>query len=216
MIHVYAFADGLRGLPRIDGLDGAPLEEVSVGGVSTVFSRRHSVRETQREDAIVHGLVVGALERAADVVVPVRYGQEVRDERALADAVDGNAEAIRAAFVRVRGCAEIAVRVWGARREAPQSVTGADYLRARRAAESQRRATVDSLHGRLFGLARDSRIRYGSLGDEELFVAAYLVPSSRLDEVSRAVEAFGSAHPDLTVVCTGPWPPFSFVDEVAG
>lgn len=213
MIHVYAFAEDLRRVPDVDGLDGAPLEQLSVDGVAAVFSRRESSAEPRGEEAIAHGTVVGALEGEATAVVPVRYGQLLQDESALADVLRDQIEAIRATFARVRDCAEVAVRVWGTPARVQHADGGAGYLHARRDAESRRRAIVGRLHDGLLGLSRDARIRYGTLADEELFVAAYLVPTGRLEDVTRTIEAFGSQHPELTVVCTGPWAPFSFAEE---
>jgi hypothetical protein len=215
VIHVYAFAEDLRGLPDVDGLDGARLEQLSCDGVAAVYSRRVSSARPSRDEALVHGTVVGALERRAATVVPVRYGQVLQNEQALAEAVRSKGEAIRTTFARVRDCVEIAVRVWGAPTRV-EAADGAGYMHGRREAELQRRAVVDQLHERVSSAARDARIRYGALGGEELFVAAYLIPAARLTEVTREVESFGSDHRDLTVVCTGPWPPFSFAEDASG
>jgi hypothetical protein len=51
------------------------------------------------------------------------------------------------------------------------------------------------------------------LHGREQLVAAYLVQRTRLDELRAVVDAFAERHRDLTVVCTGPWAPFSFAQE---
>jgi hypothetical protein len=76
---------------------------------------------------------------------------------------------------------------------------------------SSARESDDALHGRLAGLARETRTATVS-GDEAL-AAAYLVPADRMSDVRAAVDAFGDQHPDLTLVCTGPWAPFSFSES---
>jgi len=43
--------------------------------------------------------------------------------------------------------------------------------------------------------------------------ACYLVERDRVDEFARSVETYASAHPELSLVCTGPWAPASFAGE---
>src|SRR5438552_1665664 len=40
--------------------------------------------------------------------------------------------------------------------------------------------------------------------------AAYLLPRSEVDSLRTAVEKVGRTRPELTFICTGPWPPYSF------
>jgi hypothetical protein len=40
---------------------------------------------------------------------------------------------------------------------------------------------------------------------------AFLLPKERLDGFREAAGALGSAAPDLDILVTGPWPPYSFV-----
>jgi Gas vesicle synthesis protein GvpL/GvpF len=210
MIHVYAFAEQLEDLPPVDGLDGAPLERVRVDDVDAVFSRRtaETSRDSLRSDAVAHGEVVEALTSRAAVIAPVRFGELVSDESALAQSLRDRLPALRRAFDRVRGCVEVAVRVHDrAEPVADRPTSGAAYMRSRAAAESERRESVDELHRQLKAVARDARIDRAS--------AAFLVPASRLDDVRRTVDGFAASHPDLTLVCTGPWAPFSFVEDAA-
>ena len=46
-----------------------------------------------------------------------------------------------------------------------------------------------------------------------LFAASYLVPEPELDRFKRVVSRLAADHPELAIVCTGPWPPYSFVDD---
>lgn len=219
MIHVYAVAEGLAELPECGGLDGAALERRSVDGLTAVFSRRAggSSPERLRDDALAHGAVVEALMARATAVVPVRFGEVVADEAALADSVHARLPALRRTLGSVRGCVEISLRVWGAADEprAARPANGAEYMRARASAESRRRDALDGLHARLGRIARAASIRRGVADPRERLAAAYLVAAGRVDEARDVVEAFAAAHDDLTVVCTGPWPPFSFVEEPA-
>lgn len=208
MIHVYAFADDLRSLPAIRGIDGAPLECVSVDDVFTVYSRREgpASAERVREEALEHGAVVDALVRESAAVVPVRFGEVAEDAEALQDSVRARVGSIRRSFDRVRGCVEVGLRVWGEPETISTATTGSDYLRA----HAGRQHVVDALHTDLERCARDVRPDNPPRIGSELFSAAYLVEAERLGEVAAVVNRFGGEHPELTVVCTGPWAPYSF------
>ena len=47
-------------------------------------------------------------------------------------------------------------------------------------------------------------------GDRLLLSAAYLVPRDGVDDFRGHVVELERAHPDLALVCSGPWPPYSF------
>jgi hypothetical protein len=151
MIRVYAFADGLRSLPE-------GVERVELGSLTAIVTRG------AEPEPIVHGRIVESLVEHAAAVLPVRFGEELPDDRALARLVGEREGALLEALERVRGCVEIGLRVWGDR------------------------AAADRLHARLAALARESRVRRA--GDDEL-VTAYLVPRGLVpaiqDEVARAL-----------------------------
>jgi glycine/D-amino acid oxidase-like deaminating enzyme len=201
MIHVYAFAERLAELPDMDGLDAAALECVRVEEVDAVFSRRtgETSKETLRRDALAHGAVVEALTTRAAAVAPVRFGERMADAAELGESLRERLPVLRGAFDRVRDCVEIAVRVHEPARREERPSSGTAYMRA--AGRSQRK---DELHRELRALARDARVARDS--------AAFLVDRDRLDDVRRVVDEFAAAHADLTVICTGPWAPFSFVE----
>jgi hypothetical protein len=45
----------------------------------------------------------------------------------------------------------------------------------------------------------------------ELLRAAYLVDRREVPRFRATVERLQSAHPDAAILCTGPWPPYSFM-----
>jgi hypothetical protein len=196
MIHLYAFADGLRDLPAVEGLDSAPLESRRLDGLDAVFSRRdhESTGESLHADAVVHGKVVEALVDRAAAVLPVRFGELSPDDEALARAVRERAAGLRRGLDHVRGCVEIGVRISSV--DAIVATTGTEYMRLRREASGQ------ELHAQLRRLAREARS-----GAES---AVYLVPRETLATVRDCAQRFARGHPQLTVVCTGPWAPYSF------
>jgi hypothetical protein len=60
-----------------------------------------------------------------------------------------------------------------------------------------------------------SASREAHVSSRGAFEAAYLLERGRVAEAERVVRAFADAHPALTVVCTGPWAPYSFAGGVA-
>ena len=210
MIHVYAFADQVRELPPLEGLDGAPLELRTIDGVAAVLSRRlgQPNEGSLRDEALVHGLVVEALADRADAVLPVRFGETSTDDEAFARVVQGRADRLRRRLDSVRGCVEIGLRITEPTSGAPvEAATGTDYLRALQRATG----AVGQLHRDLAALARESRLRRAG----DVHIGAYLAPRGRVDEIRGAVARFAAARPELTVLCTGPWAPYSFVEEPA-
>jgi len=198
MIHVYAFVDGLTGLPGRPGVEGAVLEEIRASGVVAVISR-HSAPASgdPRAAAVAHGLVVEALRSAAESVLPARFGESFAGEAELGEAVAASGERIRAALELVRGCVELGVRLTPAGTVVAAS-SGRAYLEARRAQTS----VVSALDERLETFTRAVASGAGE--------RVYLVESASAPAAVEAVHAFAAAHPDVSVVCTGPWAPYSF------
>jgi hypothetical protein len=203
MIHIYAFAEGLQGLPDVAGLDGAPLESRRLDGFDVVVSRRDgkTAGASLRADAIVHGTVVEALVERATAVLPVRFGEEPADEDSLVRLFEGQSPHLRRSLDHVRGCVEVGVRILSANETADHASSGTEYMLARRAAG----AGYHELGEQLRALVREVRASHDG--------AAYLVPRSAVDAVRSAVQRFADTRPELTVVCTGPWAPYSFVGD---
>jgi hypothetical protein len=202
VIHVYAFAAGLDELPELTGLEDRPLERRVIDGIEAVVSRREGTSrdEDVRGDAYVHGTVVEALVDCSAAVLPVRFEQRPVDDDLFAQTVSDRAPGIRRALDQVRGCVEIGVRVISSPVRAKSS-SGAAYLRERRVASGA------ELHELIVPLASDSMPGSGT--------AAYLVPRGRLSELRDCVQRYAEQHPELTILCTGPWAPYSFTTEAA-
>jgi hypothetical protein len=113
-------------------------------------------------------------------VLPVRYGTRLGDEAEAARAVAERSDELLATLERVRGAVELSVRVVGDGAEA--------------------------VHEVLRPLARDAR-RLPSSGE---FRAAYLVDRDGVDPFVAEVAGLQRTTTDLQLLCTGPWPPYSF------
>lgn len=210
MIHLYAVVDELGALPEWAGVDDAPLEQRRVGELELVVSRTaDSSGPVSREAVLRHAEVVEELMSRSGAVLPAQFGRAFGDEDELAEAVTTKARELARGLRLVRGCVEFGLRVLGAdERDAGSSSSGAEYMRARLAEEKRQERLVDQLHEPLARLSRTARLDRSS--PRSLFEAAYLVPAENVAEFRAAVARLETKRPEVAVVCTGPWPPYSF------
>jgi hypothetical protein len=175
-----------------------PLRAVPVDGLSVLCAPARPEPVTRealwQREATLEALM------GERTVLPIRYGTFVADEAAAAGAVAPRCAALRAGLERVRGAVELSVRVHA---DAPAPDTGARYLsRAREARD---------VHEPLAALARAAVLR----PTRELLRAAYLVDRGSVGAFVAEVERLQRERPDLAILATGPWPPYSFAAEHA-
>jgi hypothetical protein len=183
-----------------------PLRAVACDALTAICAPAGESR-TDAESLWRHEELVEALMETRDLL-PVRFGTLLADEAAVAQAVGGRSGQLAGQLERVRGAVEIAVRV-ADRASSPLSgqtgTSGTDYMRLR--AESVRIARV--IHDELSAVARDSTTRPGP----ELMRGAYLVERGGVDDFVARVRRLQDVNPGLDLICTGPWPPYSFADR---
>jgi hypothetical protein len=78
-----------------------------------------------------------------------------------------------------------------------------------------RERLATSLHTPLQRHAR-ATFRRRTLDPAFVHDASYLVPRDDADAFRAQVDAFGAAHPELALVCTGPWAPYTFAADGEG
>ena len=196
-----------------------PLRAVRSGTLSVLCAPavEHEVTAESlwRREALIEGLME---ERD---LLPVRFGTLVADDRAAASAVAERREELLAGLERVRGAVELGLRV-EPREPPPQGdraphgdgmpqrggarPSGREYLRAK----LDRLEVARTLHEPLALIARAAVLQPG----RPLLRAAYLVDRGAVEAFVAAVRRLQQAHPELALLCTGPWPPYSFAEEV--
>jgi Gas vesicle synthesis protein GvpL/GvpF len=180
-----------------------PVRAVRSDGLAVLYApaeRQAVTAETLwHHEQVVEGLM------ADREILPVRYGTFVPDPSAAAEAVAKRSDELAASLERVRGAVELAVRVEISEPEAESTESGRDYMTAK----VRRMAKADLVHERLSPVAREHVIRPGP----ELLRAAYLVDRAEVEHFVSLVLRLQESHPDLDLVCTGPWPPYSFAME---
>lgn len=201
MIQLLAFVTGLR-RPLPDGVDAVAFGDVvAVVGEAT-------------DEPLQQGLAVQELLERVDAVLPARFGERFRDVEALADAVEAHVEELGRRLRAVAGCVEIAVRVGRPAAADDREADGAAYMRRRLRALTAETAAATELHSRLQHRARSAAVVDPALS-RLLHDACYLVERGAVDDFAGCVSEFADAHPELSLVCTGPWAPASFAEAPA-
>ena len=114
-------------------------------------------------------------------------------------------------FERVRGCVEIGLRVFAddARPATAEESTGREYMLGRLAELRGVERLAADLHESLAAGTRASSCRL--LASPQLLLSAtYLLSRREVESFRIAVAGAEREYPELTFVCTGPWPPYSF------
>jgi len=191
VIELYAIA-GHPGppLPSV-----ASLREVTSGGLAAVCMS-HVEHEASPEALWRHEAVVEALMEDRDLL-PVRYGTCVEDESAVARVLDERRDGLLEALDRVRGAVELSVRGHD------PTVDTTDPVATMRGHE---------VHAELSRLARESARRRGR-DPGEVLRGAYLVERDSVQAFVAEVARLQDAHDDLSLLCTGPWPPYTFAER---
>ena len=207
MIELFAITDNPGPpLPQV-----AELELVPIDGLAAVCAPAGDA-ELSPETLWHHEDVVEALMADRDLL-PVRYGTRLEDEAAVARAVKERRDEFAAALDRVRGAVEVSVRAMATEPDADPApavavTTGADYLRLKARVEADHGKTARALGEPLDALARASV--QGRPRASEIFRAAYLVERDAVGRFADEVARLQSTNPGLSILCTGPWPPYSF------
>jgi hypothetical protein len=215
VIWVYAICEqpGLP-LPRVRGLADAPLETIAEGPLVAVLSRHAQAPDEPALDALLaHERVVESL-MAERAVLPMRFGTRPSSADSVREALVERRDVLLEALDRVRGRVELAVRAMEPAASAaptppPAALSGGEYLRARLAGARTRTA----LHEPLAALAVAAR-RWPERAPGELLHTSYLVDEAAVAHFRNAVERLQREHSEAALLCTGPWPAYSFVEAV--
>jgi hypothetical protein len=203
-------------LPAVHGLAQTPLEGIAEGPLLAVATRHQRAPEEPALDALwVHENVVEAL-MAERAVLPMRFGTRLPDAEGVRAALEARRALLLDALERVGGRVELAVRALLPAAEAgaapaPAAATGREYLRSRL---SSARSGA-SLHEPLAAIAVAAR-RWPGLAPGELLRASYLVEQPAVARFRATVEQLQREHPEAALLCTGPWPAYSFTEPASG
>jgi hypothetical protein len=212
---VYAIADGPLDNRGADGVGASAVRAVGTGGLVALVSE-HERAPAPTEAALWAFDEVIESYMGDRAVLPARFGSMVQDAATLKALLDDRRGELTAKLGRVRGAVELGVRVsWRdlpAGSPADDEATGTSYMLDRVAGSRRARDLAGRLDRVLAPLARAARCRV--LARPAIPVSAsYLVDRGRVESFAVAVSDLDAAIDDADLVCTGPWPPYSFAGE---
>ncbi len=236
MIYLYAITEEIETpLEAMCGVDFAPLTYLHRGSLTAVVSRVSSrvLAPTPRRLWQHEQVVEAVMDQYS--VLPARFSTIVGDEASMTSQLEELSQVFVDDLERLRGCVELSLRVirlWdsnaggdgAADGACPELVatekTGRTFDVARRAAQAQRRTNRrrneslgELINRSLAACALDHRL-YVEEGSGVVIKAAYLVEKSRLGVMQQAVRRLMKTYTNLHFLCTGPWPPYHFVEPI--
>jgi hypothetical protein len=205
-LYLYAVIDEEPALPLGAGLAEEPLRLVRCGELLVVAGEAEpkvTPENLAAQDAVIRRLTVTA-------VLPIRFGEKVRDEEELCKLLKPRSLDLIAALERVRGCEQMTLRVFGIPGPPPpqsdeDAGPGTRYMEARRREIERARSLpeIEPLLDRLRPLVRAERIERKEQGTL-LGTVYHLV---RREDVPAYKETLKEED---GVAVSGPWPPYAF------
>lgn len=231
--YVYAILPCGTAPPAVTGLQDNPLLFVRHRDLCAATSVVNLAHIRTAANALRHEAVVEALGRVGPAL-PVRFGTTLPDESAIVRALSDRYATLLADLDRLTGTVEYGLTaLWKepAQDRLPEGRSpdpgapggdlpggpGTRYMRARLAMYQQEAARRD----RAAEAARvlDRQLRPAALDGRWTIEptarvaarAAYLLQQSSVEAFQQAFDASRAACPNLRLVLSGPWPPYTFV-----
>jgi hypothetical protein len=212
-VYLYAICREDAVAPDASGFGGRPLRMVRSHGLSALVSDCDRALDSASEEELwEHERVVEALMSASDLI-PARFGAVLESDAAVADLISARCEEFRAAIDFVAGAAELGVRATCVTDSAgaPEATPGVAYFADKLDARQRLRVLGDRVDAALAPLAKARKLRMPGPADATI-AAAYLVARDRIENFAARAAELDAALSEGAVICTGPWPPYSFTD----
>ena len=201
-------------MPGTRGLDDKPLRVLTEGDLAAVVSDHDQPRLASSALSLWGYEQVVERLMADRTVLPARFGTVLSADDEVRTLLHEHREELTSGLARVRGAVELATRARWRSAASPPAVPateggpGTAYL-AGRVALHRRAQDLARRLDPLAGFARDARRRV--VADDEFPVRdAYLVDRDQLAGFAHAIRELDEGDPEIEMVCTGPWPPYSF------
>lgn len=211
---LYGITDTASAALDVTGLGARPLRRVAEGPLAAVVADQDGAPPEPTIDTLRDYEHVVAQLMDAGPILPAQFGSAMADEDAVRAMLRERHVDLQARLERVRGAVELGLRAtWrdqdGDAPEAPAQ-SGTEYLRRRMDRRRRAREIARDLD-QLTELARSCR-RALIPRPELPVVYAYLVDRGRVSSFVALVEELDGRLDDVELVCTGPWPPYSFAE----
>jgi hypothetical protein len=211
---VLVYAIGQRGESPLAGygLAHKPLRAIHADALIAVVSDQEAA--ALRSDVETLWEYQRIVERIAEVcaIVPARFGSVMDGDGAVVEMLRSKREHLVTVLEHTRGAVELSVRATWEQAPEPEQQTGIGYMRAR----LQLRGRAREVAGELMPLAKLSRTSRCKLpaGPEQPMRCAYLVDRELVEDFTASLRRLDQQLRDVELVCTGPWPPYSFAEAV--
>jgi hypothetical protein len=207
------------------GIRGRPLEQIAAGELGLWATIWDGEPTLSRDDAFAHHDLVAVLCDAGPCL-PVRFGTWLADAEAARRSLEAEQDRYVAAVDRLADRREIAVTLlW---QDAPRTEgrshvvapSGRAFLERRRAANAvtdERRKAGDAFAARLAAdLAVDQAdVRHESCPSAEVALSMSLLAGrDEADALKARATVAAGAIDGVRAVVSGPWPPYSFTEEL--
>jgi hypothetical protein len=212
---LYGITGEHTGAEDLRGVGGTPVRRIAAAGLVVLASEHDQLPPLSEETSWDFEHVIESAMKSG-AVLPVRFGTLLATAADVEQWLEARREELMAKLEHVRGAVELSVRgVWAPAQPpiaAASADTGTEYMRARLAPERRARELADRVHAQLDGLARASRHRILTRATVPVS-AAFLIDQGTEEQFVRAVTGLDAGLDDTELVCTGPWPPYSFVSD---
>lgn len=207
------------------GLRGQPLRWIGGTDLGVWVTEWAGDRALTRDDAFAHHDLVAVLCDGGPCL-PVRFGSWLATEDAARRSVEEGERRFRAAVDRLAERQEVAVTLlWRGptvpeRRGHAAAATGRSFLDRKRkihAATDDRRRSAESLAGRLRTelAVEQADVRHETCPSAEVALSlSLLVRKDEADALKTRALAAVARLEDVRAVVSGPWPPYSFSEEL--
>jgi hypothetical protein len=207
------------------GIRGLPIEQVAAGELGLWATVWDGEPTLSRADAFAHHDLVAVL-CDAGACLPVRFGTWLADAEAARSSLEAEQDRYAAAVDRLADRREVAVTLlWS---DAPSTEgrghavapSGRAYLERRRAAHEvtdDLRRTADAFAARLAAdLAIDQAdVRHETCPSAEVALSMSLLAGrDAADALKARAIASAGAIVGVRAVVSGPWPPYSFTEDL--
>lgn len=192
------------------GLPGLALLESGLVGL--VYEERTEPPGTSREELVRFGQVIRRLGADA-AILPIRYGTVAESLDDLRILLTARRQAWEERLRDVAGCVELVAHLPASRLDpapaAEARSTGTAYLMARVRRGRQVTALVEEVRQAVSAWSLGTRL----LSDADDVRVAFLVEKERVDAFLPGLRQWVERSGQGRVRVSGPWPPFSFVEE---
>ena len=212
-------------LDGIQGVNGAPVLSYPSGEFAVVVSEYDRNGEPPEEKAVLeHARVVSVCFRSG-TVLPFRFGTIFDTDDALRQAVRGNRRAFGQSVARLRGKAEMHLKLVvrdGSLRNAMTDVqlpdcVGGEYLtklreKASKERERQTKARALSVQvHKLFNPLEEEVSCKKVASDGMLIDIAHLIDSKSIEKYQHRYSSAAKQLKNCQLAISGPWPPYHFL-----